>query len=171
MALPSTRNRTYDASTKVNPADLNDLQDSIVDGKVGDMELLLNGIMGAVGNDAANWDPVAGAYASSGGATELTVVIPLRKGDRIKSVEVKYYGTGVGGPDITGASLYINSTTMAQTEIASQATITDPAAAWASFILNPADTVLGSEESLVLRISVNAAGLRIGNITAIYDHP
>lgn len=169
MTLPTSRNTTYDSSTKVKPADLNLIQDCIVDGKVGDMELLLSGFMGAVGSDAPNWDPAAGAYVVSLAAGELHVGIPLRKGDRIKSVEVKYFGDGAA--DITGASLYVNSTTMGQSEIASQATITNPAAAWTSFTLDPADTVLGTEESLVLRITVNAAAIRIGNITVRYDHP
>ena len=96
MALPESRNTTYAAGSQVKSADLNDVQDKIidayVDGPHGDRILLLPAAAGqgtviATGHIYAGIDGVtSSSWAQGGSGDYVECPIPLRIGDRIKSV-------------------------------------------------------------------------------------
>lgn len=91
MALPVSRNTTYAAGSQVKSADLNDLQDWIVDA-FGDQVLAIPAAAGAVFTGA--WAPgfinsagMRNTSPSVGDAVILPIV--LRKDDRLKRVGVR----------------------------------------------------------------------------------
>jgi hypothetical protein len=93
MALPSSRNRTYAADSPVRSADLNDLQDCIVDGKHGDRTLIFGAAAFNVQTAVANWATATvpqrdeGQWsfaAAAAGRIVAPVILPV--GTRIRTV-------------------------------------------------------------------------------------
>lgn len=89
MALPSSRNTTYAALSQVKSADLNALQDCIIQGARGDLELLIDVTDGHAASGTWTQNSNHGVTAGGGGDA-WTVGIPVRVGDRIRSVTFYY---------------------------------------------------------------------------------
>lgn len=162
MALPLTRNRTYDPTTKVNPADLNDLQDSVIGGKHGDLVLAIPA-SAIVRFDAASDFHVDG-YVVSTGAAAWAVPLPLFTGHTIKGVTFARYGNGAA--DIVSGEVYKMTAAGVQSALtAAGFSEVNPAAAWADTVValsGGAYTLLAGEAAYV-RLAANAAGIRLGN--------
>jgi hypothetical protein len=90
MSLPTSRNTTYAAGSQVKSADLNDLQDCIVDSIHSDRVLMLGAAAGqsapgewvyysGITTTTARWKPTAQGDVA-------LFPLPLRAGDRIRSI-------------------------------------------------------------------------------------
>lgn len=100
MALPTSRNTTYAAGSQVKSADLNDVQDKIIDlheGKHGEITrwLPLPGIETGSGatpedNVRLNTNPRY-IYLVGGNNARLTIWLPLAEGERLKAVHFHLY--------------------------------------------------------------------------------
>ena len=168
MTLPLSRNTTYASGDPIHGNDLNMIQDAIIAGQIGASELSLHPFSGEA--DFANWNTSDGAYIVSAAAASFNIGIPLKVGDRIKSIKVKVYGEAPNTADITAVTLYKLTSAMAQSSLVSGSSA-NVTAAWQTVTIDPADYVLLTEESLILTIAVNAAGIRLGTISVFYDHP
>ena len=103
MALPESRNTNYAAGSQVFSADLNDIQDSIVEGNHGEIEMqfsVINGVAIESGPDAQ----FTHVESSSGGSWAVGVALPA--GTRIKELKCLYdrqdadleFTVGAAGP-------------------------------------------------------------------------
>lgn len=120
--------------------------------------------------NTANWAPNAasGGYMASSGAGTLDIPIPLRQGDRIKSVTYAIFGDGVADFSLVdvrtltaaGVSASIGSTSH-----------TNPPASWADQTIDTADTTLAAGQTAWLELNGNATGLRVGSVRVTYDRP
>lgn len=185
IGIPYRRPRTYGVGSQLKSADLNDNFDawkalyalltgqsqSVWDGIElagdlyhGDRELNLNATSGG-GN--ANFTVNAAGYVISTASGTWYMVVPLRTGDRIKSISFLAYGDGAA--DLTTE---VNSFagTMTGTGIGTDTT-NDIAASWTTITINVTDTTYATRSSVVIAFSASAANLRIGNVCATYDRP
>ena len=113
----------------------------------------------------------------SSGSGILYVGLPLKVGDRIKSVSVIHKGNS--SADITAAAVNIShgvepagaAAIMDNESISSSGTSTNPGTSWTALVINCTDTVLLDGDVPVLKIDYNATGLAIGIIIVTYDHP
>lgn len=108
-------------------------------------------------------------YFESTGSGNAQVSLPLKLGDRVKSVVYQRYGDGA--VDITNTDVVIYTNPGSPSEISDNPTVTNPAAAWNSTTATCTPTALTLGQSLQLRVSYNAAALRLGNIYVVYDRP
>lgn len=107
--------------------------------------------------------------ATSGGVTGNFVMgIPLRTGDRIKSVTFARFGDGA--QDITLIEVYKTSAAGSDTSLGSGSE-TNPGAAWADTTLDVTDTTLAAGEALTLRIDVSGSNIALGAVRVTYDRP
>jgi len=103
MSLPTSRNRTYAATSPIRSADLNDMQDCIVAYKHGSLQLPLSAAAFQP-NALANGDYAAGTvpllttattrwlftHTTTSGQRGLGASVPLPAGTRITSVKFLY---------------------------------------------------------------------------------
>lgn len=175
MAWPNSRLRTYAATSPVSSNDLNAIQDAIMNGQHGDRVLNLSptiGITQNIGSYAFVWagtgNPISFKFTAGGVGMWA---LPLRQGDRLKSLTFARFGDGV--VDITACEIVktkadgTGSTLVALGGLP----LNNIAAAWTDTVLDPADYTLLAGERLDLLVQPNAANLEIGSIRALYDHP
>lgn len=103
MALPDSRNTTYAAGSQVKSADLNDVQDKIVDLHVGKRSHTYSLRVSVTGGRGVGTF-ADGGYEASAGET-LKVPIPVDAGERIASVSARVagqpsFGTGTVTLDV-----------------------------------------------------------------------
>lgn len=104
--------------------------------------------------------------AVSGTPTTAYLAIPLRTGDRIKSVVYSRLGDGV--VDTVDAVVVVTAAGGSTTIFTgSESNIT---AAWADRTANVTDTVLAAGETVTLQIATGA-NLQLGNVRITYDRP
>lgn len=171
MPWPETRLRTYAANDPVLAADLNFLQDAIISGQHGDVVLTLMPTIGHIVGGWASGGAPNGAYmlASAGGS--FVVPIPLKEGDRIKSVTFARYGDGAAD-FTTGTKVHKVTAAGVVSDIGLSGGVANPPAAWADTTIdvNP-DVTLAAGEAVFIIFDGNAANLRVGPIRVTYDHP
>lgn len=169
MAWPNTRLTTYTPASALKSNDLNSMQDAIIAGQHGDRVLNLP-IHGAVPSNPATdnisyGDPDIN-IGSSGTAIKLG--IPLRQGDRIKSVTFTHLGNGV-------ATLSAGVTKISATAVTSNlgsTVITPTNGVYSSTTIDLADTILGAGEACVFIFTgTGASVIRVSNVRVTYDHP
>lgn len=169
--LPQSRNTNYAGGVPVKSVDLNDLQDCVVGTKSGELVLNVSPTVGVVTSGTAVFNVTPIRFSSTSGCIML-FPIPLRQGDRIKSLTFARKGDGV--VDVTtcdvvkttaaGASASINPGGMT-------VTINNVAAAWTDTTIDVTDTFLGAGESLALYVQPNQTGFEVGSIRVTYDRP
>lgn len=175
MAWPYTRLTTYTPATPPKSNDLNAMQDqhataqlAIDDLAHGERVLVIAGTAGTPEsgvNFAPQRTPLRGTINSPG---TVYYEIPLREGDRIKSITFSRKGDGVA--DIS--TLAVLKTTGAGVDAALVTTNDlNPAAAWADHTIGGFNYVLAAGETVTLQITTNAAGISIGNVRVTYDRP
>lgn len=108
MALPDSRNTTYAADSQVLSADLNDIQDCIVEGKHGARTHFLSAARAIFNGSAAEIDIGAELIWLSSGIINGYCPIPAKLGDRVTAVEV--YVEDSGAVTVT-AKLYLVNVT------------------------------------------------------------
>ncbi len=162
MGLPDSRNRTYDSSSRVVPADLDDIMDCIIAGKHGDLVLTIPAC--AITLLDANSGFHVDGYVISTGAAAWAVPLPLFTGTTIKSVVYARYGNS--SADIVSGEVYKMTAAGVQSGLtAAGFAETNPTAAWADTTVAIAGggyTLLAGETAYV-RLAANATGLRLGN--------
>lgn len=149
----------------------------VVDGKAsllgahahGDRVLNISpaAIVAISGGNSFNFAP-ARTVLSAGGT--MSCAIPLKEGDRIKSVTFARFGDGV--VDITAGNVVSTSASGVDTNLATSLTVTNVAAAWTdSTITVTTPTALAAGAVLTLFVTGNAANLAVGAIRVTYDRP
>lgn len=109
---------------------------------------------------------------TSGGAASFMLGIPLRQGDRIKSITYAIRGNVGATGDLTGCSVLVTSAAGSDTSIGSEATpINNLANAWADRTINVTDTTLAAGEVVSMFFALNESGMAIGAIRVTYDRP
>lgn len=120
----------------------------------------------------------AGAWASgiggsnevfmiSTGASTLLVPLPLKVGDRIKSVSFNVFGDGAA--DVTTTVIFTTAA-MSGTSIGTTTT-TNQAASWSTVTIDVTDTTVAATELVHIVFAANATNIRIGNISFVRDRP
>lgn len=104
---------------------------------------------------------------ASGGASDLMVVLPLKVGDRLKSIRFMLLGNGSADLVTTVTSL---SASMVGSSIGTNTT-NNQAASWSAIAIDITDTTIVADASVVVSFASSAAGLMIGTITYTFDHP
>lgn len=101
MALPLSRNTTYAAGAQVKSADLNDIQDKIVDNYFVQPRRMPAGAGYEGGTGTAGTLDDAGTHAP--GATTKWFVVPfeLKPGTRLTEVRARVKDTSTGGGTVT----------------------------------------------------------------------
>jgi hypothetical protein len=185
MALPTSRNTTYVAGvSEVKAADLNDLQDKIIDlysGKHGDRTLVLPGALaqgtlfqatgaqwdfssilsGGTGTDAKWFNP---SSTSAG----LVFGIPLRLGDRIKSVTVYCQDTNTNNL-IVNLRKYVPSTGTLITSASSDGT-----GAKQTVVMASLTETLTASSFYTVGIYPSTGSIvddEVYGVVVVYDHP
>ncbi len=157
MALPESRNRDYDASSRVVPADLNDLQDCTIGGKVGSRTWTF----GASLYRAANTSTAIVVLNNTGeptidpGATPGTVVMepPLPPGARVTAVTV-WHKRASGS--IVIRAFDRNAHADAHTQIGDSMTISAGAAIAGTAITTFTATTLAAGHVLCIQVEAGA---------------
>lgn len=133
--------------------------------KHGDRTLTINALDG---NASAVWAVNTTTKAmESNGSGDLPVVLPLKVGDRIKSMRFMLIGNGTA--DITTTVTFLNAS-MVGSSIGTNTT-NNQAAAWTAIPIDLTDTTIIADSSVVVVFAANAAGLMVGTITYTFDHP
>lgn len=164
--LPTSRNNSYAPGSPVKSTDINDLQDCVIDGKHGTVNICVPGIFGVLDG---NWSTATNRIVSTGAGTVL-FPFQLREGDRIKNALVYRYGDGAA--DITDIDVSVIAADGTATVITAAAvSVTNPPASVAPTVVALNDTTLAFGESVYMRIVVNAANIRIYNVVLEIDRP
>lgn len=162
MSLPESRNTSYAASSPIKSADLNDLQDCIIDGKHGLKYMTIPAI---AGHYASGWSIIGNGnrLESTGAAVLFLPVAPTFVGDRLSDLVIFHYGNAAA--DIDGIDLYtvapLPSGTATSRNTSGTGTVTNPPASLVAKVVAIDDYVLDNYENAYIRISVNAAGIQI----------
>jgi hypothetical protein len=166
--LPSSRNRDYDTGVPVHPGDLNDLQDAVVDGKHGELELVLPGLWKSNGSTTLTYftGPIRTEVTSNGA---VFLEIPTIVGQRITSVQFSMRGDGAA--DVVAAEVWKTTAAGASASIGSHAAINNEPAAWSTKTIDVTDTTLLTGESLCVQVAMNATGIALGNLRVFYSKP
>lgn len=149
--LPTARNSTYGAATPVKSADLNDIQDCIIGLKHADVLLHIN--------QYAIRDFTAGTYnidyVSTGGAGTLWLPLPVKQGDRLKSLTIARKGVVTANGNLT---YNLHKTTNAGVG-STQATQADNAIpnAWGQAVFDFADFTVAAGEVFLLEFVAGGA--------------
>lgn len=113
------------------------------------------------------FSPNGDGYIASTGNGTVQIAVPLRQGDRIKSLSYDRSGDGVC--DVNVATIYLLDETGAKTDIGS--TTESNVNAYGTTTINVTDTTLGAKDTVYMHLSVNGANLKIYNVCVTYDHP
>ncbi len=120
----------------------------------------------AAGQLDANWTLGIGQVTSTAAAV-LYVSIPFDEGARVKSLTFARFGDG--------AANYVVDVYSVPTDVAAATNIgtstTTPAASWGDTTIDITDTTIGSGGSIVIRFSVAASTMRVGNVRITWDRP
>lgn len=137
------------------------------DFKHGDRVLIIPG-SAANSNGSTTYNTTTGAINSTGAAT-IFFQIPLRVGDRIKSVT--YSMQGDGAADVT--SVDVRTFVAATSTAASIGTTshTNPAAGFADFTIDVTDTTIAATMSTWIQFVINATGISLAQLRITYDRP
>lgn len=177
MAWPFARLFSYGAASPVRSNDLNAIQDQIIRLTNGglDSDRILN-LTAANAAFGVNWAiSIAGQpnplFAVSSGGGAVVYGIPLKEGDRLKSITFARFGDGI--VDTTACYIYKTTAAGVGSDVSGGGiTITNAAAAWTdSTVTVSAPAALAPGDSLALFVQVNAANFKIGNVRCTYDHP
>lgn len=172
MAWPNDRLLTYLAGiTPVRANDLNAIQDAIIAGqRHGEKTLVLHPHKWVSQGASSGSLAVAPPGFLTSGAGSATMGIPLHAGDRIKSVRFMRFGDGA--VDVSAYGVFkLNAGNTAEVDLTGGGVINNVAAAWTETTINVTDTILAADESCRLIVSYNAAALRLGRVSVLYDHP
>src|SRR3990172_5756779 len=137
MAWPNSRLRPYSPASPIPSADMNAIQDAIVQGAHGDKTLVL-GTLAEIPTAGA-WEFVtAGAVYElrSTGSGICVIPIPLIIGDRIKSLTIGRYGDGAADLILSVVKRFVAGSVSAISSV----TITNPPASYADTTLDVIDT-------------------------------
>jgi len=99
---------------------------------------------------------------------DIPVALPLREGDRIKSVTVARFGDGA--VDI-GFSVFATTTAGSSTQIGGPVSVINAVAAWTDTTISVTPTTLSSGVCLHLSMSPQDTGATFNNIRVTYDRP
>lgn len=170
MTLPLTRNTTYTPASPVKSADLNDIQDAIIGGKHGALEMVLG---------AAGWQPdigvsggmilVGGVYAYQCNAFGVFHrEIPVVVGMKLREVRFSMLGNNIA--DVTAINVYKLTAANVMTSIGTIAAIINEPAVWATKTIdvNPDYTFL-TGESCLLSLAISASAIHLGRVSAFYE--
>lgn len=174
MALPTSRNTTYAAGSQVKSADLNDVQDKIVD-------IHVDGVHGDRYKSVGGWIPynwstatagrnlTTGAFDGNAGSGSLSLDLGLAEGDRIKSAACYTYGDGV---DDHNYSLWIVSQNpgTAPVQLGATVTATNAPASWNVRSIASTHT-LQAGESIVALMEGVGSGSFVGPVRVNWDRP
>jgi hypothetical protein len=163
MALPTSRNTTYTPASPIKSNDLNAIQDCIIGAKHGDVVLSLPGCAAAASANVS----VSGGKASSTGAANIQIAIPMLQGCRLKSVTFARTGNGtvdmiadiMSQDSVIGSDVPIGTTTVNNVPSANNdttVTVSSPAA-------------LAAHKALYLNVGASEAGLTVCTIQCTYD--
>lgn len=151
MSLPQSRNRTYDPTSPVRSADLNDLQDCIIGGKMpGQWESVF-----PAGVTESNILPSYGggyAYPDSGAGTMYRVPVQLREGVRVTDIGVRAYGAGGAGAPLDVRLRRYNGDGTAT--VVGTVSVATPPAAWATYVNAITPFALGEGQSLSFEVDL-----------------
>ena len=114
----------------------------------------------------SNWAPHAGGYMVSSSSGGFYMPIPLKQGDRIKSLTFDAYGTGMGH-NLT-MTVYVYSSAAGKVSIGGT-TLINPAASWGNTALALTPTALAAGESAYIDFFGAASLMRIGTCRVGYD--
>lgn len=166
--MPRRKTFAFGASP-VDSNVLNLMQDDYLAGVHDDLVLALHPFTAILG---AHWAVnIAGGYVESSGGDPFVMGLPLREGDRLKSMRLRIYGDGAA--DLT-ASVYVFQDDGTELLVGTQAAV-NPAAAWADLTIDldggGDGTVLAAGDCPHLIVDPNGANLLVGGIFLTYDHP
>lgn len=177
MAWPFTRLRTYiPLVTPVAAADLNAIQDAIINGVAGnkhpDRTLIIPGDA-AITPASATVAPATGSIASTAGVT-WHYAVPLEPGCRIKSVKMVASGNGVadfGNFTIFKVTDPIGGGAFGVTNlVAPIIPAANTPAVFTAYTMDVApDYVVLADEKIRISIVCGAAALVIGHFEVTYD--
>lgn len=186
MSLPASRNTTYAGGSQVKSADLNDLQDKVVDlngGKHGTRPRIVPwhfGILPADGREPL-LEYTTGAFFDGVFQNVQIELWPcLDQGERLVSLQWKTYQVAVATNDWT-FKLYVASLTdpdVAPTQLGSTLTVTNEAAgAWHTNTITVPSSgrVLAADEFFFGILdpggSFNDAAFKLTPVKMVFDHP
>lgn len=168
MGLPTSRNRTYTPGSQIFSADLNDLQDNIVNLTAGKHPLYEYPIAGA---DFALESGGAGGLGDGGwsftSASTIEANVPCRVGERLTNISLVYDRGGSGTITMT---LCKRTSASTKTVLATQAFSAGTGVTTGSFAAAPNYT-LQTGEQLYLRVTVTAAANIVWHASALVDSP
>lgn len=170
MTLPDSPNTAYTPDAPVLSVDLVDIQDCIVNAAHGDVVLDLHPTAGWPVT-AANVALAGNGYLLWSAATVLWLPVPLRAGDRVKSLVYARYGDGTVDATVTA---YKYSTADVLTILNASGTSlldSNPAGAWADQTIDLTDTTLAAGESMLVKFDVNGGAFRLGNVRLTFSRP
>jgi hypothetical protein len=171
--LPLSRNTTYIPGSKVKSQDLNDLQDCIVGAKHGEIELNLSPFTFVTDGTWQVQSTVFFAddgYIRSNAAGRMVIPIPVREGQRLKSVVFARYGNAAA--NITSANVYRMTKGGVVTDLnVAPVSVAAAPAAWADTTVDVTDTVAADGDVFWLNVAASAANIRVGSTRATIDAP
>lgn len=112
------------------------------------------------------------AVISTTAAQTLAIPIPLRTGDRLKSVTFARAGNGT--TDITDASVWVTpaSPGAGATNLGGGQVVTNPSSTWGATTVTPTSPYTFVDGNhVVLALVVSGGSLFVGGITVVYDRP
>jgi hypothetical protein len=154
---------TVDASITLDP-NQNVIVSGTGDYKHGDRTLTLQTLGAWI---STNMVPDDGGWVASTGAGTAIVQVPLKVGDRIKTIS--YARSGNSSANLTGSLKKYDS--VGGSGVLASSGPTAHGATWATTTLNPTDTTLAAGESLALILVIDATGMKVGSIQVVYDRP
>jgi hypothetical protein len=170
MALPNSRNTTYNGEEPILASDLNDLQDQIVNlysGKRSDRTRVIAPIVGELTN--MDFDEPNGRLVSTSAPWSIAMPITVLEGDRIKAITIARFGTA----GANSSTLRLMRITAAGTRTQLQtATITNAAQAWVdtTMSLSTPETV-ASGNSYYIFVDGAQSGYRLNCFRVTDDRP
>lgn len=141
------------------------------DVKHGDRVLTLSAAMliGAGNGSAMNLQsaPIRQVFGAAG---TVMWALPLKEGDRIKSITTSLKGDGA--VDLTAYQVIKTSAAGADTALASDVGVNNVSSSWHDQTLDISpDYTLGAGEAITVLIQPNATGLEVGNLRITFDRP
>jgi len=162
MSLPSSRNTTYVAADPVLSNDLNAIQDTIIAGKHGDMEIA---IAGGAATAATALISSAGVWQFTGAGEVVIIPINLPVGKRIKLINHRFNRAGSGSMTMRFMSVAVGASTNINT-------VSDAATTgWQAVNSAVLATVLATGVRYILEVSGNNAVNRYSHAVITFDHP
>ena len=163
MSLPSSRNTTYAPGSQVLSADLNAIQDGVVNLYAGyhqQITIQIPAVLGSAQDSTASWaKPPGSAYISynTGGADDVWhVPIVLRQGQRIKACRGYVRDNSGSGGTVVTMTLRKGKTTGTESSIGSPAA-SSGAGADQTLTIGSLTEVVGAGESFYLTFAADKA--------------